>query len=79
MGLDPRTPESGPEPKADTQPLSYPGIPIPLILRLSNSKLPTLRQFAFFFSMPNVELELMTPETKRHKLYHLSQPGALPL
>ena len=25
-GLDPRTPESRPEPKAHTQPLSYPGI-----------------------------------------------------
>ena len=24
-GLDPRTPESGPEPKADAQPLSHPG------------------------------------------------------
>ena len=27
MGLDPRTPGSGPEPKADTQPLSHPGSP----------------------------------------------------
>ena len=26
-GLDPRTPESRPEPKADTQPLSHPGAP----------------------------------------------------
>ena len=26
-GLDPRTPGSGPEPKADAQPLSHPGIP----------------------------------------------------
>ena len=25
--LDPRTPGSGPEPKADTQPLSQPGVP----------------------------------------------------
>ena len=25
--LDPRTPGSGPEPKADAQPLSHPGIP----------------------------------------------------
>ena len=24
-GLDPRTPGSGPEPKADTQPLNHPG------------------------------------------------------
>ena len=27
MGLDARTPESQPEPKADTQPLSHPGSP----------------------------------------------------
>ena len=27
-GLDPRTPRSGPEPKADAQPLSHPGAPI---------------------------------------------------
>ena len=27
VGLDPRTPESCPEPKTDTQPLSHPGIP----------------------------------------------------
>ena len=27
VGLDSRTPGSLPEPKADTQPLSYPGIP----------------------------------------------------
>ena len=26
-GLDPRTPGSGPEPKADVQPLSHPGVP----------------------------------------------------
>ena len=28
VGLDPRTPESGPELKADAQLLSYPGIPL---------------------------------------------------
>ena len=28
MGLDSRTPESRPEPKADTQPLSHPGTPL---------------------------------------------------
>ncbi|CAD7685649.1 unnamed protein product [Nyctereutes procyonoides] len=27
VGLNPRTPGSPPEPKADTQPLSHPGIP----------------------------------------------------
>ena len=27
MGLDPRTPRSRPEPKADAQPLSHPGVP----------------------------------------------------
>ena len=27
VGLDPETPVSRPEPKADTQPLSHPGIP----------------------------------------------------
>ena len=28
MGLDPRTPGSQPEPKADAQPLSHPGVPL---------------------------------------------------
>ena len=27
MGLDPETPGSHPEPKADVQPLSHPGVP----------------------------------------------------
>ena len=27
MGLDPKTPGSRPEPKADAQPLSHPGVP----------------------------------------------------
>ena len=35
-GLDPRTLGSGPEPKADAQPLSHPGVPI---LCLFNSQL----------------------------------------
>ena len=32
VGLHPKTPESRPEPKADTQPLSHPGIPGLVIL-----------------------------------------------
>ena len=28
VGLNPRTPGSGPEPKADTQPLSHPRVPL---------------------------------------------------
>ena len=32
MGLDSRTPGSQPEPKADAQPLSHPGIPVPQFL-----------------------------------------------
>ena len=28
VGLDPRTPGSRPEPKADAQPLSHPGVPV---------------------------------------------------
>ena len=33
MGLNPGTPGSRPEPKADAQPLSHPGIPqIPIII-----------------------------------------------
>ena len=28
VGLDPRTPGSLPEPKADAQPLSHPGVPV---------------------------------------------------
>ena len=31
VGIDPGTPESGPGPKAGTQPLSHPGIPLILI------------------------------------------------
>ena len=27
--LDPRTPGSRPEPKADTEPLNHPGVPVP--------------------------------------------------
>ena len=34
MGLDPGTPESCPEPKADTQPLSHPSVPIQHLLEL---------------------------------------------
>ena len=32
MGLSPRTPGSRPEPKADTQPQSHPGVPIAMFL-----------------------------------------------
>ena len=32
-GFDPRTPGSRPEPKADAQPLSHPGVPPPTIFR----------------------------------------------
>ena len=38
VGLDSRTPGSCPEPKADTQPLSYPGIPKGPILKSSISR-----------------------------------------
>ena len=34
MGFDPGNPGSGPEPKADAQPLSHPGIPIMDILNI---------------------------------------------
>ena len=33
VGLDPRTPGSRPEPKADAQPLSHPGIPLYVYLK----------------------------------------------
>ena len=33
MGLDPRTPGSRPEPKADAEPLSHPGAPENLLLK----------------------------------------------
>ena len=33
MGLDPRTPGSRPEPKADAQPLSHPGAPSLLLYK----------------------------------------------
>ena len=62
MGLDPRTPGSRPEPKADAQPLSHPGAPVLSQLkkekkRLSNPKIvllsvilpfPTLKSTALF-------------------------------
>ena len=34
VGLDPRTPGSHPEPKADAQPLSHPGVPKIKFLKL---------------------------------------------
>ena len=34
VALDPGSPGSGPRPKANAQPLSHPGIPIFLILKL---------------------------------------------
>ena len=41
MGPDPRTPVSRPRPKADTQPLSHPGIPIACIINtLFQKRLP---------------------------------------
>ena len=36
--LDPGTPESHPEPKADTLPLSHPGVPINILLIVENFK-----------------------------------------
>ena len=36
MGLDPRTPESWPEPKVDAQSLSHPGVPEKQILKQSS-------------------------------------------
>ena len=36
VGLDPRTPGSRPEPKADVQPLSHPGAPKPRLLNTEN-------------------------------------------
>ena len=33
MGLDPGTPESRPEPKADAQLLNHPGVPVLLLLK----------------------------------------------
>ena len=39
MGLDPRTPGTRPEPKADTQPLSHPGIPICLSFKQESLRL----------------------------------------
>ena len=36
VGLDPQTPGSSPEPKADTQPLSHAGIPVTYVLKLQH-------------------------------------------
>ena len=41
VGLDPRTPESHPEPKADSQPLSHPGVPIDTFLGTLGSEVTT--------------------------------------
>ena len=38
VGLDPRTPGSGPEPKADAQPLSHPDAPMHSILNYIDGK-----------------------------------------
>ena len=44
VGLDPRTPESCPGPKAGTKPLSHPGIPQEqLILKLCRNSLQNIR------------------------------------
>ena len=40
VGLDPETPGSLPEPKADAQPLSYPGIPNIYNFYLPNTSTP---------------------------------------
>ena len=47
VGLDPRTPGSQPEPKADAQPLSHPGAQITIFKRL-----------ILFFSLENFFLSL---------------------
>ena len=40
VGLDPRSPGSGPEPKADARPLSHPGCPItPFLFHLRETSL----------------------------------------
>ena len=47
MGLDPRTPGSGPEPKVYAQPLSHPGIPRFIIVRKNDWLLMRTDVFAY--------------------------------
>ena len=49
VGLDPRTPASRPEAKADAQPLSYPGVPI--IMLLNRFPFPLSAQEPFLFKV----------------------------
>ena len=42
VGLDPRTPISGPGPKAGTKPLSHPGIPLTSQLIIQTKPIPEL-------------------------------------
>ena len=46
MGLDPRTPESQPEPKADAQPLSHPGVPQDVLARILKDQMEKFGKFA---------------------------------
>ena len=54
MGLDPGTPESCPGPKAGTNPLSHPGIPVSFIF---DTELDHLRQFCIFIVVTGISLE----------------------
>ena len=47
-GLDPGTPGSRPEPEAVAQPLSHPGVPATLLLKL-NAQVFVLFLFIYFF------------------------------
>ena len=49
VDLDPRTPGSRPEPKADAQPLSHPGIPKPSFLISSSTESDVEKGFDFHF------------------------------
>ena len=95
VGLDPGTPGSWPELKADTQPLSHPGVPKIFLLKF-------LKRFLKIYSWethrerqrhkqrkkqgpreePNVGLNLRTPgphPASKADAQPLSHPGTLPL
>ena len=52
VGLDSRTPGSRPEPKADAQLLSHPGIPVRQFLKKLNIELHIIQQFHFLDIYP---------------------------
>ena len=76
VGLNPRTPGSCPEPKADAQPLNHPGIPAPWTLK------PACVDLNPVFSITGYEiltklLDLSVLELHHLKMGKISMPTSL--